>query len=269
MLLLSLGWLAPLAAAESDSEQLMLKVGDQEVSSLYRHAQSSRLDGGVILLHDQGAHPDWPGVIQTLRRELPRYGWSTLSLELAALDGSDKPALEQLFDSTPARIEAAIVAMGERNISNLVVIGHGVGATVAADYIVKKSSEQFQGLIAIGMDGSPAADEAFDGAHLLRKLKTRIYDIYGGRDLATVVKSADRREQTVISSAKPDQKSTHLRAIDVAKNFNQENAKQISYRQLRIEGADHQFWGYEKLLLSRVVGWLRRYAASTDIKISR
>lgn len=243
----------------------MLQVGGAEVPSLYRHTQSNRMDGGVILLHDQGAHSDWPGVVQTLRRELPRYGWSTLSLDLAAPEdvGSSEEKLKQLFESSPARIEAAIVAMGERNISNLVIIGHGTGAAVAADYMVKKPNDSIQGLIAIGIDGTEKKDVTIDGALLLRKLTTRVYDIYGSRDLASVVNSADRRERIVIS-ADPGQKSGHLRAVDIAKDFNQQRALQISYRQMRIEGADHQFWGYEKRLLGRVVGWLRRYAGSTN-----
>ena len=46
-------------------------------------------------------------------------------------------------------------------------------------------------------------------------------------------------------------------------------AKEITYRQHRLEGADHQFRGYEKQLLKRVVGWLRRYADGARIKINR
>lgn len=263
-----------LSAAESSSnggsaaglaDRLMLKAGNKEVLSLYRAVQSSRFDGGVILLHDRGTQPDWPGVIRTLRRELPRYGWSTLAIELPALEAgaqTTSQVIKQWSESVPAAIDAAIKALEERNVSNIVMIGHGVGALVAADYLIKKPSEQIQGLIAIGMDGSKVADESLDGAMLLRRLDRRIFDIYGGRDLQPVVGSATRRE-TMAITAEPGKTPLHIRAASIARSFNQESAAKLSYRQHRLEGADHQFRGYEKQLLNRVVGWLRRYAGSS------
>jgi len=268
--ILSLWLESPLAATEVSTDQLMLKVEGAEVVSLYRDGQSGRLDGGVILLHDRGTHADWPGVIQTLRRELPRYGWSTLSIELPAAGAATSSAelLKQWSESVPVRIEAAIVAMGERNIFNIVLIGHGIGAAVAADYIEKNPSDRIQGLIAIGMDGSRNEDESLDGAVLLRKVNKRILDIYGSRDLEYVVVSADRRE-SVAASTESGKKRQHLRAADFSAGFNQQSAQQISYRQYRVEGADHNFSGYERQLLSRVAGWLRRYIGSSSIKINR
>lgn len=277
--LLSICLTLPLLAEETtagggvlnSAEQLMLKVGSEEVLSLYRPVQSGRFDGGVILLHDRGTQPDWPGVIRTLRRKLPLYGWSTLSIELPALGEhtlTSSQVLKEWSESTPARIEAALVALGERNILNIVLIGHGVGAQVAADYMIKNPSERIQGLIAIGMDGSRVEDESLDGAMLLRRLNKRIFDIYGSRDLQSVVRSAKRRE-TIAITAEPGKTPQHIRAADISKSFNQERAGQISYRQHRLEGADHQFRGYEQQLLNRVVGWLRRYAGSSRIKIIR
>ncbi|MDH3353588.1 MAG: alpha/beta hydrolase family protein [Chromatiales bacterium] len=251
----------------NNGDRLMLKVGGSEVLSLYHHSQTARLDGGVILLHDQGARPDWPGVIQTLRRGLPLYGWSTLSIEMPALGGASKTSsqvLKQWSEMVPARIDAALEELKARKITNIVLIGHGVGALAAADYMIKKPSEQIQGLIAIGMDGSQTEDKQVDGSLLLRKFQKPIFDLYGSRDLESVVGSASRREQTAIS-VELGKKAVHLRAADIAKSFNQKRAKELSYRQHRFEGADHQFRGYEKQLLRRVVGWLRRYAAIADI----
>jgi len=258
-------------SVQGSEDRLMLRAGSDEVLSLYRHVQSGRFDGGVILLHDQGAHPDWPGVIQTLRRELPRYGWSTLSVGLPALgEASQSPSevVKEWSERVPAYIDAALVALEERNIFNIVLIGHGSGAAVAAHYIKKTAGDRIQGLIAISMDGSRVEDESVDGAMLLRGVNNRIYDIYGGRDLAPVLGSAVRRELTVISG-EPGKKRYHMRAADIATSFNQQSAGRISYRQHRIEGADHQFRGYEKQLLYRVVGWLRRYVGGSSIKIAR
>ncbi len=244
------------------ADQLMLKTGSEEILSLYRPVQSSRSDGGVILLHDRGTQPDWPGVIQTLRRGLPRYGWSTLAIKLPALEAgvqTSPQVLKQWSESVPVAIDAAIMVLEARNISNIVLIGHGSGALVAADYMTKKPHEKIRGLIAVGMDGSKVADESLDGALLLRRLDKVIFDIYGSRDLQSVVRSAIRRA-TMATTAEPGKTPQHIRAAAIARNFNSESALQISYRQHRIEGADHQFRGYEKQLLNRVVGWLRRYA---------
>jgi pimeloyl-ACP methyl ester carboxylesterase len=267
LILLALYLTTPVTAAETagmamaDADRLMLKVDGGDVPALYRNVQSARYDGGVILLHDQGANPDWPGVMQTLRRELPHFGWSTLAVELPALGATAQPSMQLLktwAERVPARIDAAIAALGERNITNIVLIGHGMGASMAADYIGKKPATQIRGLIVIGMDGSMVADESLDGALLLRNATKPIYDIYGSRDLQQVVSSAARRAVSA-TAAQPGQQPSHRGAVDIAKDFNQQRARELTYRQHRIEGADHQFHGYEKQLLSRVVGWLRRY----------
>jgi len=43
---------------------------------------SRRVQGGVLLLHDRGQHPDWPHITGHLRKAMPATGWHTLSLAL-------------------------------------------------------------------------------------------------------------------------------------------------------------------------------------------
>lgn len=38
--------------------------------------------GYALILHDNQQHPDWPGLIHTLRTQLPAGGWSTLAISL-------------------------------------------------------------------------------------------------------------------------------------------------------------------------------------------
>lgn len=50
--------------------------------ALYRANQSGQNKGSILILHDQGQHLNWPGLLQHLRTELPHHGWSTLSIAL-------------------------------------------------------------------------------------------------------------------------------------------------------------------------------------------
>ena len=50
--------------------------------ALWQSAQTPTAKGVVILLPDAFQHADQPGVIQPLRKHLPSYGWSTLSVML-------------------------------------------------------------------------------------------------------------------------------------------------------------------------------------------
>lgn len=50
--------------------------------TLYIEALAAQPKGQVILLHADGYHPDWPRGIAPLRRGLPEYGWTSLSLSL-------------------------------------------------------------------------------------------------------------------------------------------------------------------------------------------
>ncbi len=41
--------------------------------------------GAVLLLHDQGQHPDWPALLSPLRKVLPDDGWYTLSISMPSV----------------------------------------------------------------------------------------------------------------------------------------------------------------------------------------
>ncbi len=269
-------WSESLRREERQSELLPLTTPAGEVLALYHHAETGALAGGVIILPDLDNHPDWPGVVQQLRMQLPRYGWSTLSLPLqvgavtatAELTPTTKPSplqpLQRLRTTTPPLIQAALAAMERFKVTHLVLIGHGMGARLAVDFMKENPQSGFKGLILLSMDGSEVAELELDSVPLLRTITAPILDIYGGRDLAGVVESARRRKNVAVT-APPGEARTHFSATDFAANFNSEQIAQITYRQIRIEGADHQFWGSESLVLKRIVGWLRHYTPAAAI----
>ncbi len=60
--------------------------------ALYTPDKTGNQFGTVILLHGNEHHPDWPGVIHTLRTQLPEVGWSTLSIAVPNYEYQPPPA---------------------------------------------------------------------------------------------------------------------------------------------------------------------------------
>ena len=60
---------------------------------LYTENYGREPQGYALILHDNQQHPDWPGVVNYLRTQLPATGWSTLSISL--------PITWQLTDAPP------------------------------------------------------------------------------------------------------------------------------------------------------------------------
>lgn len=73
------------------TQQLGLPLGEQEFYALYQAHQTARPLGGVVLLHDEGQHGDWPRLTRPLRLGLAQHGWATLSLNLQELPARALP----------------------------------------------------------------------------------------------------------------------------------------------------------------------------------
>lgn len=71
-----------LATIDKETEVLWLGTGDDEHLGLYRADHSGRNFASVLILHDNLQHADWPGLVRTLRRQLPAHGWNTLAIGL-------------------------------------------------------------------------------------------------------------------------------------------------------------------------------------------
>lgn len=71
-----------LARQSNPREIIQLQALDEEVLSLFLPENQSEALGAVILLHEEDAHPDWAGIINPVRRNLPDYGWATLAVAL-------------------------------------------------------------------------------------------------------------------------------------------------------------------------------------------
>ena len=192
--------------------------------------------GGVILLHDRGGHPDWPGVIAPLRRGLPDHGWATLSIEFPSIIGDPKRRIRQAVK----RIEAALKFYNQRQLYNVVLVGHGEGALAAVTYLADNMRAGITGFVSVGLEAPP---EPLGGLLLLEGIYMPMLELYGERDIREVVVGAREREQAVLRGG---------------------NA---NYRQQRIAGADHFFTATEPRLVELVRRWLKRYASGMEIKL--
>ncbi len=214
-------------------ESCQLKAGATEFTGIFTEASAGPTGRAVILAHGMGVHPNWPEIINPLRSELPEHGWSTLSIQMPVL--ANNAALKDylpLFDETGPRIEAAVKYLRAQGNETIVLIGHSLGAAMAASYLANNTQHGLQGLVVIGL-GVIDLDDRMNAVVALEKIQVPVLDLYGSRDLATVLNSAKARARAARKAGNTD------------------------YRQTEIEGADHFFVGMEDTLNRRVYGWLK------------
>lgn len=238
-------WEAQIVDALIVGEAVKLKAGTTEFLGIFAEHTTEKAAGGAIILHGIGVHPAWPEVIQPLRTNLPDHGWATLSLQMPILPNEAKSEdYAPLFSEVPPRIQAGVDYLKQKGIQNIVIIAHSLGASMASFYLSGKPDPAITAFVGIGMSqhkGSPEMDNTIS----LRKITLPVLDIYGSRDLESVIKSAKARQTAANKAANK------------------------AYTQLKIEGADHFFNNMDTVLVKRVRGWLTQHAAGTEIKTKK
>lgn len=215
-------------------EAITLQAGDIPFLAIHARESTDYSHGAAIILHGRGAHPDWVDVVNPLRSELPEYGWQTLSIQLpvAASDASDWVYHELIPEAAP-RIAAAVDYLKQQGVSNLVLVGHSLGARMGLDYLAAGAPEELRAFVAVGL--SADAQRPKEGTlQALGQVGVPILDIFGSRDLGSVLGSARTRSLAA------------------------REAGLVGYRQTRVEGADHFFSGLSDTLVARVRAWLGR-----------
>lgn len=222
-----------LEAMISEGKPVWLEADSVRFLGIHRQTSASRRLGGVILLHDNSTHADWHEVINPLRRHLTERGWDTLSIQIPITDDPSDPAtVRALLASSLPRIKAAIDFHATQQIDALALIGHGMGARMAMNFI-SQAGNKIAATVVIGVPMNTDDDQ--DPVFLaIKEANIPILDLYGSRDHAVVVDSAPFR-----------------RAIAVRNGRDR-------YRLEEIAGADHFFSGIQEELSNRVAAWLRQ-----------
>ncbi len=236
-------WAAQIEDGLLDGEIVWLTPRGQQTKFLgiYTRETAKTAQGGAILLHGMGVHPDWPDVIFPLRTGLPEYGWNTLSIQMPVLDNEAAfTDYAPLFDEVAPRIDAAIALLKSKGINNIVLIGHSLGSVMGAYYLANHAKANIRAFVGIGMSWS-RKQERMNTPALLARIKIPVLDIYGEQDLFPVLDSVERRANAANAGG---------------------NAH---YYQLRVPGADHFFRDNEETLVKRVGGWLNRFAAGEEL----
>jgi len=232
---------AEVEAAIQTGKPVRLQAGDVEFMAIYAGAESDVIRGGVIILHGQGAHPDWPDVIHPLRTELPLHGWETLSIQMpiAAADAPEWVYNDLVSEALP-RIKAAVEYFKQGNFSTLMLVAHDLGARMGAEYLASGTAEaeEINAFVAIGM----AVQRKSPGYEALKKIKIPLLDIYGSRDLDAVLKGGRDR------------------AAAAREGLNK------GFRQVVVPGADHLFRGLQDTLVNRVQSWMRKVSPEVTFK---
>ena len=229
----------------------VLAIGTPPFAALLQEDSTGKSLGAILLLHDAGQHPDWPFLIRSLRLEFSRVGWNVLTIQLPVQDANlpiDNYA--GLLEEATPRIQAAIKTLHDKKLAPIFVVGHGLGAVMGAMYFAQHPTDA-QGFVGIGMLGLPGMEGKLNCATYLEKLKLPILDIYGFMDQDNVVQSARNR-------------SIAARKI-AGRNFDTPTDKDlITYRQMEIQGANHDFSGLELTLAKHIRGWLAQQTKLTE-----
>ncbi|MDH5191584.1 MAG: alpha/beta hydrolase family protein [Gammaproteobacteria bacterium] len=253
---------------------IWIQSGEDKIFAIYTQETHGNTQGGIILIHDLGQHPDWPDVISPLRTRLPELGWSTLSLQMPVLDANaNLKEYGALFDKVPGYIKAAVEYLRTQNIGNVVIIGHGLGAAMGANYLANagnRSQTGVTGFIGISMSAPENVDKRMHTPSLLEKITAPVFDIYGELDEPSVVQSAQERANAAKRAgilAYKQQSSDGLKDAPVARTSVQQKAGSIAYRQVKISGADHNFNAQITILTKRIRGWLQRHASGKRVQM--
>ncbi len=251
-------------------EAIELEANGKKQFAIYTPPFSRVVQGGAILLPDRNTHPDWPQVIAPLRRQLPRFGWATLSIGLPPFEpAAGETARETFFAAATDTINAAIRYLQGRNVKTIVLIGYGTGAVAAAKFLSENSSVEISGFAAVAMPGIADPKSPLNTSTDLQKIPVPVLDLFGTNDNDSVTQSAEKRALAARQAGRAAETArtpkTFLRTESLQADTPPGAARTGSYRQVAVTGADHGFTGLSDVLVKRVRGWLHRISSRPDL----
>lgn len=181
----------------------------------------------VVLAHGIGGGPDSQVVGQLRKAVNSELGIHTLSLQMPVLPGQKFQAYAATFPDAYKAIQSAIDYLTkEKSVKRIYLIGYSMGARMTTSFLAEQPSPAVAGYIGVGLlegGGSP-----LDANQNIRRVRLPILDVHADKTPLDL-KSAENRRSLVSDS----------------------------YRQVRIEGAEHSFRGHESQMTQAVIAWLK------------
>lgn len=254
----------------SSGQAIWLNDGQAKFFTVFDADKSGHPKGGVIILHDANSHPDKPEVIRPLRTNLPTHGWPTVTIQLPHIASLNEYASNQ--ETVNKRISSAIDHLKSNGLSNIALIGHGTGAMLATTYLATQPNPVIQAFVAVSLGMLDKNNKPESLIYQFEKIKVPILDIYGSNDLDHVTSTAMSRALAAKLSSdtatNSNQTDSYKRSA-IAKSSTQKSQGYISYRQIILEGASHDFSGSANQLSKRIAGWLERHAKGVEVNTNR
>jgi pimeloyl-ACP methyl ester carboxylesterase len=181
----------------------------------------------VVLAHGIGGGPDSQVVGQLRKAVNSELGFHTLSLQMPVLPVKDFRAYAATFPDAYKTIQAGIDYLTkEKGVKRVYLIGYSMGARMTTSFLAEQPHPAVVGYIGVGLlqgGGNP-----LDANENIRRLRLPILDVHADKTPLDL-KSAENRRSLVSDS----------------------------YRQVRIEGAEHGFRGHESQMTQAVIAWLK------------
>ncbi len=210
---------------------IYLKSDNNKYLALYTETESLENKGTIILLHDQGQHPDRKRLIHALRAILPQHNWATLSLQMPVREfGAKSVDYYTLFPEAMQRIQTGVEYLQNSDTKNIVLLGYGMGSLMAVHFINESKTSAVKALVTISLPVPETNIQTAQTLSFLKNINIPVLDIYGTEDIPTV------------------SDSTRKRRVAARNNPN--------YRQFKINQAGRSFQNHEDLLVKRVHSWL-------------
>ncbi len=202
--------------------------------TLYTETEDKENLGTAILLHPMDGHPNQKKIINPLRTYLPQHGWATLSIQLPVLGvGAKDNEYYKLFSDAKNRIQAAIDYLFAAKVKNIVLIGYGLGGTMAVHYINENVTDtKVKAIAAISLLVPKSNHTDVQVIDFINRINQPFLDIFAEFDSPEVRDSA--RKRRIAGKENP------------------------SYRQVEVKGEGHLFQHDEGMVVKRVYSWINR-----------
>ena len=213
---------------------IWLDTKSRKFLGLYTETEEKENLGTAILLHPMDGHPDQKKIINPLRTYLPQHKWATLSIQMPVLGVAAKDdEYYALFDDAKNRIQSAVDYLDAAKVNNIVLIGYGLGGTMAVYYISENLAEtKVKAIATISLFVPKSKQANVQVVEFIKKINQPFLDIFAEFDSPEVKYTA--RQRRIAGKENPE------------------------FRQFEIKGEGHLFQHDEGLLVKRVYSWINR-----------